>query len=417
MGNNNSKQLETLKQSVALEEKSKQLEAIFENITDGIFIIDKNGKILMVNNEGRNQFYQPDTVHSITDTLTTTKFLDLEGYEIPPDDLPAQRACRGEIVKNTKVIVKRPDKEFTLNVNATPIYHQNGELNIVVMCNSDITEQLNYELILKSQMEESLKMQEEIFANISHELKTPLNVIFSTSQLLDLYIKNTSLAESKDKLERHIHTIKQNCYRLSKLVNNIVDLSKIESGFFELQLSEQNIIEVIEDIVQSVSEYIEIKGLHITFDTDLEDRLIICDPDKIERVMFNLISNAIKFSEPGDEIFVNILNKPDVVEISVKDCGIGIESCYLDTIFERYKQVDKSFTRNSEGTGIGLCLVKSIVELHEGKIKAESTPGVGSKFTIELPIKVANKINLITANKPHISNVEMIHIEFSDIYS
>ena len=182
-----------------------------------------------------------------------------------------------------------------------------GDIQQVIAIIIDITKETRAKL----ELEKNLKMQEEFFLNIAHELKTPLNVIFSITQLFDLYIKDGSLIENQDKLEKYINVITQNCYRQSKLVNNLLDLSKIESGFFKLHLSNNNIVSVVEDIVQSVSEYVENKGLKIIFDTNVEEKIIACDPISIERIMLNLISNAIKFSMAGDEIFVNVLDKGD----------------------------------------------------------------------------------------------------------
>jgi Signal transduction histidine kinase len=264
---------------------------------------------------------------------------------------------------------------------------------------------------------ETLKMQDEIFANISHEIKTPLNVIFSSNQLMELYLKNNLLEDNKEKISKNICIIKQNCYRLIKLINNIVDLSKMESGFFKLNLKNENIVQVIEDIVQSVSEHINGKGLNITFDTNTEEKIMACDPEKIERIILNLISNAIKFTNTYGRIFVNILDKGNSVEISVKDTGIGMDRKHLDNIFERFHQVDKSLSRNAEGSGIGLSLVKSIVELHGGKISVDSTPGKGTIFKIELPARIVRTEKITEQIKTIDNKIEMINIEFSDIYS
>lgn len=304
-------------------------------------------------------------------------------------------------------------KKLFVNVLYQPILGLEGDIQQVIAIIIDITKETRTKL----QLEKNLKMQEEFFINISHEIKTPLNVIFSTTQLFGLFIKDNSLIENEDKLEKYIKVITQNCNRQSKLVNNLVDLSKIESGFFKLHVSNENIVSVVEEVVQSVSEYVENKGLKIVFDTDIEEKIIACDSTNIERVMLNLISNAIKFSMAGDGIFVNIHDKVDSVEISVKDTGIGIEKDHLNVIFERFKQVDKSLSRNAEGSGIGLCLVKSIVELHGGKIKLESEIGKGSKFTIELPNKIVTKPYDSIEDKSIRSELQTINIEFSDIYS
>jgi signal transduction histidine kinase len=241
----------------------------------------------------------------------------------------------------------------------------------------------------KSNMElqKLLHSQEDFFANISHELKTPLNVIFSAVQLFQMYYDNGSLDKRKEKISQYITSMKLNSYRLSKLINNIVDSSKIKAGFFELNLCNTNIVRVIEDTVTSIVNYSNSLFLNIIFDTDVEEKIIACDPEKIERVVINLISNAIKFSEKGKEIYVNIKDKGAFVEISVKDNGIGLDNNELDVIFERFRQVNKSLSRNAEGTGLGLNITKSIVELHKGKIFVESKFGKGSTFTFTLPVK------------------------------
>jgi len=304
-------------------------------------------------------------------------------------------------------------KETFLKVMYQPLYNRNNEVTEVVTIGIDITEEIK----AKYKMEEVLKMQEAFFANVSHELKTPLNVIFSANQLMKLYLKSNMLENNEEKISNGIDIVRQNCFRLTKLINNIVDLSKMEGGFLKLNLSNENIVQVTEDIVQSVSDYIKVKGINIIFDTNVEEKVIACDTNNIERIMLNLISNAIKFTNQNGSIYINFYDKGGIVEISVKDTGIGINKKDLTKIFERFHQVDKSLSRNSEGTGIGLSLVKSLVELHGGKIGVESTLGEGTIFKVELPVKTVEEREIIKQIKPMNSKIEMINIEFSDIYS
>ena len=270
-------------------------------------------------------------------------------------------------------------------------------------------------IIANTELTIANKAQGEFLVNISHELKTPLNVIFSTAQLFDMYCKSGSLDDKKDSIIRYIDSMKLNSYRLSKLINNIVDLSKIEAGFFKLSLSNNNMVQVLEDIVMSVTTLTDSKGLNIIFDTDIEEKIIACDTEKIERIVLNLLSNAIKFSDEGDEIIVDIKDQKEFVEISVKDNGIGIENEHLDMIFDRFKQVDRSLSRNTEGTGVGLSLVKTIIVLHGGSIGAESEFGKGSKFTVMLPSRIVLQENMIYTNKMKCKN-DNIRVELSDIY-
>jgi signal transduction histidine kinase len=199
----------------------------------------------------------------------------------------------------------------------------------------------------------------------------------------------------------------------------MIDITKLDAGFFELELKNCNIVNVVENITLSVSEYIKHKSIELVFDTDIEECIIACDPDKIERVMLNLLSNSIKFTKQGGSMRVNMYDKGESIIISIKDTGIGIPNDKTGIIFDRFRQVDKSLTRKQEGSGIGLSIVKSLIELHGGKISVLSEYGKGTEFIIELPVVVLpedkGKCRVIEAESQE--RIERIHIEFSDIYS
>lgn len=168
----------------------------------------------------------------------------------------------------------------------------------------------------------------------------------------------------------------------------------------------------------SVVQYVESRNISIVFDTEVEERILAIDLDKIERIMLNLLSNAIKYSMPNGIITVNIYDKEESVIISVKDTGIGIPEDMIDRIFERFSRVDDSLNRMVEGSGIGLSLVKALIEAHGGTISVSSLVGIGTEFIIELPVRVIDE-KKDTREKPVIyqTNIERIKIEFSDIYS
>ena len=165
--------------------------------------------------------------------------------------------------------------------------------------------------------------------------------------------------------------MKQNCYRLIRLVNNLLDIVKYDSGFITPNMQNENIIYAVEAIAMSIVPYAESKGIKLIFDTDTEEKIIACDVDKIERIILNLLSNALKFTDRGGYIYITTTDNEDKVEISVRDTGIGIPADKKEFIFERFTQVNKALKRNHEGTGIGLSLVKSFVELHGGEIKTQ----------------------------------------------
>lgn len=265
------------------------------------------------------------------------------------------------------------------------------------------------------------KLRSEFFANISHEFRTPLNIILNSIQLFDIYFKNYQ--DNDDKMRKLLNSMRQNCSRLIRLINNLIDTSRIDAGFYTLNKKEYNIVNIVEEVTLSVADFIGSKGLQLEFDTNIEEKIMECDPDKIERIMLNLLSNAVKFTKDNGKINVNIYDYGDRIIISVKDNGIGIQKDKQDLIFQRFRQVDKSLTRSHEGSGIGLSLVKSLVELHGGTIKVVSEYGKGSEFIICLPTLLIQESckntfeeAAVTASRFADSRVEAINVEFSDIY-
>ncbi|NFA97664.1 PAS domain-containing sensor histidine kinase [Clostridium botulinum] len=266
----------------------------------------------------------------------------------------------------------------------------------------------NIELLNESR--EYNKLITEFLSNISHELKTPLNVIFTAVQLLGFYEEDCN----NEKQDKYLKLIKQNCYRLMKLINNLLDTTKLDSGYLKLNLVNYNIVNLIEEITLSVTSYAESKGINIIFDTNVEEKIIAVDTDKIERIILNLLSNAIKFTNAGGNIFVNVKDCGENVYVHVKDTGVGIPSDKLESIFERFFQVDKTLKKNKEGTSIGLHLVKSFVEMHNGTVTIKSELGQGTEFIIKLPAVVCEE-QIKSKNIIYEANIERINMEFSDI--
>jgi len=262
------------------------------------------------------------------------------------------------------------------------------------------------------------ELKNEFFSNISHEFRTPINVLLSTLQLINLQHQDIETDANAVRITKYINIMKQNCYRLLRLASNLIDITKMDSGFFEINPVKCNVVEVIEDITMSVAEYIQGKGIKLEFDTDVEEKVMSADPEKIERIMLNLLSNAVKFTEDQGSVFVNIKDKGESIEVSVKDTGIGIPEDKLDIVFERFRQVNSSLTRSHEGSGIGLSLVKNLVELHGGTIRVESEYGKGAEFIFELPAKVGiEDVEQGPAPLTSQGREDMVNIEFSDTYS
>ncbi|WP_291733846.1 PAS domain-containing sensor histidine kinase [Clostridium sp.] len=265
---------------------------------------------------------------------------------------------------------------------------------------------------------ESLKT--EFFANLSHEFKTPLNIILSTVQLVMNYIEVNNEYPDYNMFNKCLSNIKQNSYRILKIANNLIDMSKIDGNFYSINMGNYNIVEVVENIVQSLAEYMKDNKRNIIFDTMEEEIITACDPDQIERIILNLLSNAMKFTSHGGNIYVDMEVNYRCNKVIIKISNDGEKINFEDRlrIFERFTQSESLLTRRAEGTGIGLTLVKSLVKLHNGEVYVNTEFEEGTQFCIELPIRKIKKFkNNNVREKSIVSKVEKFNIEFSDIYN
>ncbi|WP_051541878.1 ATP-binding protein [Clostridium lundense] len=400
---------------LALLESEKRYRQLIECLPDGVFLIYED-EIIFCNNAGANLIGSKNEIELRGENIK--KYLINDYYEKSKEQLTKDE---GFIPLREEKIKKIDGKIVDVEVMST-FYPFGGE-NVILNVVRDITERkknqkLNKKIkeknkLLKEAMEYD-KLKTDFFANISHEIKTPINVIFSALQMCCLIVKGSD-EENINRLKNYMNMMKQNCYRLVRLTNNLIDITKIDSGYFKLHYENADIVTVVENITMSIVQYAKIKGIEVIFDTDIEEKILTCDVDKIERVMLNLLSNAIKFTESGGSIYVTIKDKNEYIELYVRDTGIGIPNEKRASIFERFIQVDKSLSRNNEGSGIGLSLVKALVEMHGGKIYLNSEYGKGSEFVIKLPAKLHPDKESKKCLHQH-SNVEKIRIEFSDIY-
>jgi len=403
-------------------EKEKVL-YILNNIHEGVFIINSNKKIIFINNSV-GKLLKIDKNNSILGK-SVFDFIHSDYQEIALKRLNKVLFNKATVPLIEEQFIKSNGNTISVEVSSGAFEYEGNWCVLSVI--RDISERkraekLNSQFVEQSKLlDEALeydKLKTEFLANLSHELRTPLNVLFSTLQLLNLGGINTSTSDNEEKVKKYYNIMRQNCYRLLRLVNNLIDITKIDAGFYKLNFKNQNIINIIEDITLSVVEYGNNKGIEIIFDTDIEEKIMACDADKIERIILNLLSNAIKFTPSNGKIVVSIKDNETSILISVKDTGIGIPLDMQKCIFDRFVQVDKSLSRNKEGSGIGLSLVKSLVELHGGTIWIVSEYNSGSEFLFELPVQVLEDDEYIVPDNDiaNENNIQRINIEFSDIY-
>ncbi|MBE0571459.1 MAG: response regulator [Ignavibacteriaceae bacterium] len=221
------------------------------------------------------------------------------------------------------------------------------------------------------------ELKSRFFANISHEFRTPLTLILGPA-------KNVLESTQEPKTKQNVSLIKRNAGRLLGLVNQLLDISKLESGNMKLQTTPMNVIPLLKRLVLSFSSYAERKRIKLKFSFEENEIMVYLDKEKFEKIITNILSNALKFTPESGSVEVIAHRSKRSINIKITDTGIGIPADRIEKIFDRFYQVDGSHTREHEGTGIGLSLTKELVELHKGKIEVESEPGKGSTFTVNL---------------------------------
>jgi signal transduction histidine kinase len=234
-----------------------------------------------------------------------------------------------------------------------------------------------------AQLEVANKHKSDFLANMSHELRTPLNAIIGFSEVLS----ERMFGEINEKQADYLKDIHESGKHLLSLINDILDLSKIEAGRMDLELSSFHLPTALSNAMTLVRERAQRHGIELGLDVDRRLAEFSADERKFKQIMVNLLSNAVKFTPDGGRVDVSVKLNGKAVEIAVKDTGIGIAPEDQQKIFAEFVQVGRDYTRKAEGTGLGLALTKRFVELHGGEIRLASTPGKGSTFTFTIPIR------------------------------
>jgi PAS domain S-box-containing protein len=275
--------------------------------------------------------------------------------------------------------------EEYLETVKSPMYDSSGKLIGVLGVGRDITERKHAEDILlhaKMDAETANRIKSEFLANMSHELRTPLNSIFGFSQLLNERVQG----ELNEKQASYVSNIMKSSKHLIELINDILDLSKVEAGKMKLEREEFNIADLVEDTVSSMKPLAKNKNTDLITDFMILDSEIYADRKKIKDILYNLLSNAVKFTPENGRVSIKVNCDNETLDIEVSDTGIGISEMDQKKIFEPFRQVNSFMTREFEGTGLGLAIVKRYVELHSGTLSLKSEPGKGSTFSFDIPI-------------------------------
>lgn len=388
-----------------LEEVAKEnmlLRVLNNNIPYHIVCKDTNGIYLDCNNSFLKDLNLTREEVIGKDASSIDKLMDIHENTLESDL---------EVINNKKrkvyieqVTIK--DKVKMFEIIKEPFFDSYGNLVGIIVIGRDVSH--------RTEME---RLRLEFFANLSHELRTPLNLIFSSLQTLELLEKD--LLEKNIRFKNYIEIINQNSKRLLRLVNNLIDSTKFDCGFYKYNPKNQDIVCFMENIAMSVAEFAKQNDINLIFDTNVEEKVIAFDLEKLERTILNLLSNSIKYTNSPGKIEVILNDCGDTFNITVKDNGIGIPMDKLPVIFDRFKQVENRLRKRSEGSGIGLSLVKDLVKIQGATIKVKSEVGVGSEFTVKLPCKVLKEedyVNETYCDDTSNGLVTRMNIEFSDIY-
>ncbi|SFD38068.1 sensor histidine kinase [Clostridium uliginosum] len=290
-----------------------------------------------------------------------------------------------KINNNYNAILNTRDQDKFINVQFLSAYKDRMQEIILIEDNTSkvLTEEIKKQVQNKI-IEESIRT--EFLSGISHDLKTPINVIYSATQLESIYMEKTDVQA----LKKYSNISKKNCISLIRLTNNLIDSSKINSGYLIPRLEKLNVVEVVEDVVTSLVDYSKSNYTELIFNTNTEECYFNLDYEFMQRIILNLISNSIKFTSHKGRIDVNIEYENNCVNISVKDNGFGINKEFIKEAFTKYSTDEKAAYSKKE-TGIGLFVVKKLVELQHGNIDVQTELGVGTNIIIQFKRESLNE--------------------------
>lgn len=388
---------------------------------DGVIVADEKGQFLFFNSAAKKILEMgPKEVLMNQWTEQYSLYLPDTVTPYPPESLPLARAIRGEAVDATEVFVRHPKlpEGLWISVTARPLRDEKGTLWGGVSVFSDITKRKQIEeewRMAKEAAEAANRAKSQFLANMSHELRTPLNAIIGFSEILIDQI----FGPLNNKQIKYINNILSSGRHLLQLINDILDLSKIEAGRIQLDLTQVDVDTVLNHVQTIVKTLANKKGITLTVQVEQGPITITVDEAKFKQILYNLLSNAIKFTPEGGRIKVtasvetgeelqagegeHLISLPtQFIKISVSDNGIGIKPEDQKRIFGEFEQVDSSYARKQQGTGLGLALTRKLVELHGGQIWVESEgEGKGSTFIFTLPLipKRLNRESLVTQSE------------------
>jgi PAS domain S-box-containing protein len=389
----------------ALRDSEEQFRTLIEQSPLSVQILSPEGTILQVNRAWEE--------------LWGLKLEQVRDYNILQDQqlvekgaMPfIRRGFEGEAVRVPPIVydrgqsmpdlVKSQDPERWVRAYIYPIKDASGQIQKVVLIDEDFTDRIRLEEKLRQRAEELAEetaRKDRFLAMLAHELRNPLAPILNAVHILRMRGgDDPSMQRAQDVVERQVH-------HMTRLIDELLDLSRITRGKIILQQKSLKLSEVFDHAVQAVHPLIESRRHVLSVSLPPEPLWVFADPDRLEQILTNLLNNAAKYTEPGGKITLSGAHEDGEIVLRVKDTGIGIDREMLPHVFDLFAQADRSLDRSSGGLGIGLTLVKNLVQLHHGSVEAQSAgPGAGAEFVVRLPSATARNTEEPVSPKATIS--------------
>jgi PAS domain S-box-containing protein len=379
-----------------MQESERRLKQFMEVVPVAVFVTDGQGKFYYANQAAIDLFgpqIASDEYRNVLRTVQAYRYPSGEMY--PNEERPLYRAMRGESGRVDDMEIRTGNRSVVILTSASPVYDADGSIQYVVSSSLDITDRHRSQRRLeeaKEMAEQAARVKENFLANMSHEIRTPLNAILGFSNLLELTQLTPEQAD-------FIHAVRTAGKNLLTIVNDILDLSKIEAGMLQLERIPFSIAALVDSLHIMLQPSATDKGIKLLVKTDPGlPPVVLGDPTRLTQIVLNLAGNSIKFTEKGQvSIDVAVHSRRDAeirVRFAVEDTGIGIAPHLLPHIFERFRQESDFTTRHYGGSGLGLNIVKSLAEMQGGRVWVERTSEAGSLFIVELPYVIAPQDSL-----------------------
>ena len=357
--------------------------ATLETVPAALLIFNTDGSVRLRNRAATDVFgIEPQNPELRRNYWARFKRIAKDGSSIPAEDWISARALRGEVVTNQELDIYHPDgRVFPILASGVPLHNELGHVAGAVVAFQDI-----------SRLREVDRMKDEFVAIVSHELRTPLTSIRGSVQLVLDEPDSVPDAEHRQLLQIALN----NCERLVRIINDILDIAKMESGNITLHRKPVNIADIVRQSIQVVEG--PARAATVTLDAKLPARLrpVMVDPDRIVQALVNLLSNAVKFAPQGSTVTVTAADSENLVTLTVSDQGEGIAPENLNRLFKKFQQVDSSSSRRTGGTGLGLAITKALVEQHGGRIYVDSEVNKGTRFSFTLPAATPEEASAVS---------------------